>query len=192
MTGVHRLQHVERLGAADLTHQDAVGSHSQAVAQQLPDGQLALALDVGGTVLERDHVRVIDLQLGRVLDGDHALVVRDEARDDVEARGLAGPGAAGDQDVHSTQDGSLQELRHRGAEAALAREVVHSKHRVLELPDRQRRTVNGGGPDDRVDAAPIRKPRVDHRVEAIDVPAGGRDHAPDRLEQLVLVVEANL
>src|SRR5205085_6908445 len=110
----------------------------QAVAQQLPDGQLALALDVWGTVLERDHVRVIDLQLGRVLDGDHALVVRDEARDDVEARGLTGARAARDQDVHSTQDGGLQELRHRGAEAALAGEIVHAKHRVFEFANRQR------------------------------------------------------
>ena len=103
VAGVHRLQHVQRLGAADLADEDAVGSHSQAVAKQLPDGELALAFHVGWTVLERDDVGVIDLQLGCVFDGDHALVVRDEARDDVERRGLAGAGSAGDQDVHAPQ-----------------------------------------------------------------------------------------
>ena len=88
VTGVHRLQHVEGLSAADLTDQDAVGAHPEAVAEELPDGQLAPPLNVGGAVLESDDVRVVDLQLGRVLDRDHALVVRDEPRDHVERGGL--------------------------------------------------------------------------------------------------------
>jgi len=86
---VHRLQHVQRFGAANLTDEDAVRAHSKAVAQQLADGQLTLAFDVGRPVLEGDDVRVVDLQLGRVFDRDHALVVRDEAGDDVQGRRLA-------------------------------------------------------------------------------------------------------
>src|SRR6202049_4058623 len=52
--------------------------------------------------------------------------------------------------------------------------------------------MNRGGPDDGVDAAAIRKARVHHRVETIDVPARGGDHAPDRLQELVLVLEPDV
>ena len=192
VAGVHGLQHVEGLGAAHLTDQDPVGAHSEAVAQKLPDGELALALDVGRPVLQRDHVRVVDLQLGRVLDRDHTLVVRDEARDHVEGRRLARPGAARDQDVHAAEHGGLEELRHGGAEASLAGEVLHAEHGVLELADGQRCAVYRGGADDRVDAAAVWQPGVDHGVQAVDVAAGGRHHAADRLEELVLVLEPNV
>ena len=192
VAGVHRLQHVQGLGAADLAHQDAVGPHAEAVAQQLPDRELALALDVRRAVLEGDDVRVVDLQLGRVLDGDHALVVRDEARDHVERRRLAGAGAAGDEDVHAPEHRGLEKLRHGRAEAALVLQVLDAEDRVLELADRQRRAVDRGRPDDGVDAASVRQAGVDHRVEAVDVAAGRRHHAPDGLQQLVLVLEADL
>ena len=46
VAGVHRLEHVERLGAADLADDDAVGPHAQRVAHQVADRDLALALDV--------------------------------------------------------------------------------------------------------------------------------------------------
>ena len=51
VAGRHRLEHVEGLAAADLTDDDAVGAHAQGVADQVADGDLALALDVrrGGT-----------------------------------------------------------------------------------------------------------------------------------------------
>ena len=60
---------------------------------------LALAFDVGRAGLEPHHVRLLQHELGRVLDGDDALVGRDVAREDVEQRGLAGAGAAGHQHV---------------------------------------------------------------------------------------------
>ena len=71
-------------------------------------------------------------------------------------------------------------------------EVVDPEDGVLELADRQRRTVDRGRPDDRVDAAAVRQSRVDHRVEAVDVAAGRSDHAADGFEQLVLVLEADV
>ena len=37
VAGVHGLEHVERLGAADLAHDDAVGPHAQRVADELAD-----------------------------------------------------------------------------------------------------------------------------------------------------------
>jgi hypothetical protein len=89
----------KRLGAAHLAQDDAVGPHAQRVAHQRALVHLALALDVGRAGLQPHHVRLLQLQLGRVLDGDDALVVRDERRQDVQQRRLAGAGAARDQDV---------------------------------------------------------------------------------------------
>ena len=94
VAGVHRLQHIQGLAAADLADDDPVGAHAEAVANQLADRQLALPLHVGRAVLERDHVWVLDLELGRVLDRDDALHFGDVRREDVQCGGLAGAGAA--------------------------------------------------------------------------------------------------
>src|SRR5664280_1095983 len=44
---VHRPEHVQRLAAAALSHDDPVGPHPQGVPDQLADRDLALAFDVG-------------------------------------------------------------------------------------------------------------------------------------------------
>src|SRR5713101_2948561 len=72
------------------------------------------------------------------------------------------------------------------------REVFHAQDRVLELADGERGAMDGRRPDDRVDTASVRETGVHHGVEAVDVPARGGDHAADRLEQLVLVLEPDL
>src|SRR5207247_9047031 len=109
--GVDRLQDVQRLLAADLCDGYPVGAHSQAVAQQLADRQLALAFDVRWTMFEGDDVGVVDLQLRRVRDRDHALVVRYEPRDHVPRPALARPGAGREKDGHAARQRRLQDLR---------------------------------------------------------------------------------
>ena len=47
MPGVHRLQHVEGLCAADLADDDAVGAHAQRVAHELALPDLTNSFDVG-------------------------------------------------------------------------------------------------------------------------------------------------
>ena len=89
MARVHRLEHVERFAAAALADDDAVGAHAEGVLHEIADRVLALPLHVGGARLERDDVRLAELELGGVLDRDDALVGRDGAREDVEERGLA-------------------------------------------------------------------------------------------------------
>src|SRR5262249_41705737 len=61
VTGVHRLQHVERLARPDLADDDAVRPHAQRVLDQIPLADLALALDVGGPRLEPDDVTLLEL-----------------------------------------------------------------------------------------------------------------------------------
>ena len=68
------------------------------------------ALDVRRAGLEAHHVLLVELQLDRVLDRDDALVAGNEARQHVEQRGLAGAGAAGDEDVETALDHARQQL----------------------------------------------------------------------------------
>ena len=73
MAGVHGLEHVDRLRPATLTHDDPVGPHSQGVDQEQPLRHLAMALDVGRPGLQPHHVGLLQLEFGRVLDGDDPL-----------------------------------------------------------------------------------------------------------------------
>ena len=105
---VHRLQHVERLGAANLADDDAVGPHAQGVADEVADRDFALALDVRRARLEPEHVPLVELQLGGVLDRDDPLVVRDRGRERVQQRRLARARAARDQDVQLRLDAAAR------------------------------------------------------------------------------------
>ena len=81
---VHRLEHVQRLGAANLADDDPVRPHAQRVADELADPHLALALDVRRAGLEADPVLLLELELGCVLDRDDALRLGDEGRQRVQ------------------------------------------------------------------------------------------------------------
>ncbi|MGC4064101.1 MAG: hypothetical protein QM784_05560 [Polyangiaceae bacterium] len=67
-------------GSAHLAHDDPLGTHTQAVLDEIAHGDLALALEVGRARFETHHVRLLELELGRVLAGDDALVVVDACR----------------------------------------------------------------------------------------------------------------
>ena len=79
MAGVHRLEHVERLGSADLADDDAVGPHAQRVAHEVADRDLAVAFGVLDARLQPQHVLLVELELGRLLDRDEPIVLRDGA-----------------------------------------------------------------------------------------------------------------
>ena len=72
VSGVHRLQHVERLSAADLAHDDPIGPHAERVDDQIAGGDPAPTFDVRRPRLHADDVLLIENQLGRVFDGDDA------------------------------------------------------------------------------------------------------------------------
>jgi hypothetical protein len=86
--------HVERLAAADLAHDDAIGTHAERVADQVALRDLAAALEAGDPRLQAHHVRLLQLQLRRVLDRHDALADVDQPRQRVQQSGLAGTGAA--------------------------------------------------------------------------------------------------
>ena len=69
----HRLDEIERLAAAALADDDAIGPHTQRRAQKIADGHGAATLGVGRARLQVDRVRLLQLHLGRVFDDDDAL-----------------------------------------------------------------------------------------------------------------------
>ena len=107
-----------------LADDDPVGPHTERVDQQHALRHLALALDVGRPGLQPHDVRLAELELGRVLDGDDPLGGRDVGREDVEQRRLARAGAAGDQDVEPRLHRRLEELEHRLGEGLEPQQVL--------------------------------------------------------------------
>jgi hypothetical protein len=74
VTGVHRLQHVQRFGAAALADDDAVRTHTQTVLHQVALSHFSLAFHVHRPGFQTDHVRLLQLQFGGVFNRDDALV----------------------------------------------------------------------------------------------------------------------
>ncbi len=189
VTGVHRLQHVERFFASDLADHDAVGAHTQGVDEQLPLPDRALAFDVRRTRLEPRDVLLVQLELGRVFDRDDALALGDEARQHVEQRRLAGARAAADERVQPRADADFEELEHRARQRADGDEVLGAQALGRKTADREQRAVDRERRDDRVDTGTIRQARVDHRRAVVDAPADAADDAVDDAHQVLVVLE---
>ena len=149
---VHRLEHVERLGAADLADDDPIGPHAQRVPDEVADRDLAFALDVLRAGLEADHVPLGELELGRVLDRDDPVAVGNCRRQRVQECGLARPRAARDEDVELGADAVLEELRRLFRKRPDLDQLRKREAVLRELADRQQRPREAERRDDRVDA----------------------------------------
>src|SRR5215470_1021925 len=99
MARVHRLQKIERFVAADLADDDAFRTHAQTIAYQFAHCDPPLPFKIGRTSFQAYDVRLLQLQLGRVLASDDALIRIDITSQTIQQRGLARSGAAGDQDI---------------------------------------------------------------------------------------------
>ena len=191
MAGVHRLQQVEHFGSAHLADDDALGPHAQAVLDEVAHGHLALAFKIGRARFEAHHMRLLQLQFGRVLAGDDALVAVDIVGQAVEQRRLAGTGAAGDDDVaaHAADD-----LQHLGAflrDRAEPDELVEGQLVLLELADGERGAIDCERRRDHVDARAVRQARIADRARFVDAPADLADDALADIEKLLVVAEAD-
>src|SRR5262249_50951073 len=110
VASVHGLQHVEGFLTADFADDDAVGTHTQAVDEQLALAHGPVTFEVRGTGFEARHVRLLQLQFGGVFDGDDALFSGDKHGERVEQRGLTGTGTAHDDDVEASLNRGLEQL----------------------------------------------------------------------------------
>jgi hypothetical protein len=149
----HRLEHVQRLAAADLADDDPVRAHPQRVAHEIADGDLALTLDVRRPRLEGDHVGFRQPQLGGVLDRDESFVVGDRRGEDPEHRGLPAARAAAHDDVGATTNAREQEP-HRARPDRTALDEPGRRDRCRrELADGECWTAEREGRHDRVNRA---------------------------------------
>ena len=189
LTGRHGLEHVQRLAGTALPDDDAVGAHVQGVAQQVPDRDLARALDVRRARLERHDVDLTELQLRGVLDRDDPLVLGDERGQDVEGRRLARARAAGHEDIQPGPDAGVQEVEHLGRRRAEPDEVVHRDWLGWKLPDGDDRPDQRERFDDRIHAGTVGQPRVDPRARGIDAPSKRRDDPVDDAQDVLVVQE---
>ena len=68
MPGIHSLEHIECFFAAHLADHDSIGTHTQAVDDQLPLTDCPFAFDIGWAGFQTDDVLLPQLQFGRVFD----------------------------------------------------------------------------------------------------------------------------
>ncbi len=163
MAGVHGLQEVERLGATDFADDDPLGTHTQAVLDEITHGDHAFAFDVGGARFEANHVRLLQLKFGRVLAGDDTFVGIDRRGQAVQQRRLAGTGTAGDDDVAADPADDLEDGLHFRGNGAIPQQLIEGQLVLLELSNGERRPVDGERRGDDVDAAAVGKAGVADR-----------------------------
>ena len=142
MPRIHRLQHVERFLAAAFADDDPVGAHAQRVLQEIAHRDLAGAFEIGGAGFQADDMRLLQLQLGGILDRHGALGMLDHARQRVEERCLARSGAARDQDIAPRFDDRFEHLRDRARHAAVRNQSLHIDRHPRELADREQGPVD--------------------------------------------------
>ena len=132
---------------------------------------------------------LLELELGRVLDGDDALVGGDEGGQHVQRGGLAGAGTAGDDDVEPPAHAGVEEVGRAVAQRAELDQVVDRQRVGGELSDGQRAAVDRQRRHDGVHAAAVGEAGVDHGGGLVDATADARDDLVDRAAQVRLVLE---
>ena len=177
VTRIHGLQHIEGFGTANFADQDAVGTHAKTVANQIALRDLAAPFRVGHARFQRDDVRMLQDEFGRIFDGYEAFVGGDGARQGVEHRRLSGTGTARDQEADPSLHGGGEEFYHFRNDRTIGGKIVELQRTGTKSTNRH------GGPFDRqrrndgVNARPIGQAGVDHRADFVDTPANTRNDA---------------
>ena len=141
----------------------AAGPHPQALLDQVAEPDLAGALEPCLPGLHRHPVGVGEAQLEDLLGADHPVAAGDRGGQAVEHGGLAGLGAAGDQDVEAGAHGRLEERGRRRGEAAEVDEVVQPGGADHELADVDRREAAADPLEHDVQPVALGQHRVDER-----------------------------
>src|SRR6185312_9226280 len=191
VAGVHGLQHVEGLFAAALAEDDAVGAHAQRVLDELTLANFTFALNAWRASLHAPDMRLLQLQFGGVLDGDEALLFRDERGQRVEHRGFAGAGAAGNDGGDARLYRRGQQFGHRRTDRANLDKLAEIERLLGKFADRDERAVDADRAYRDVDARTILQARVAKWMRFIDAAADGGNDLVDDPQQMILVLEAD-
>ncbi len=191
VAGVHRLQHVEGFLAAALAEDDAVGPHAQRVLHQFALTDFALAFDIGRPRFHAADMRLLQLKLGGVFDGDQALFFRDEGGQRIEHGGLAGAGAAGNDRGDARLHRRPEQLGHRRTQRADFHQPAEVERLLGKFADRDQGAVDADRPHRHVDARAVLQARVAKRMRFVDAAADRGHDFIDDAQQVILVLEAH-
>ena len=186
---VHRLQHIERFIRPDFSQDDSIRTHSQAVADQGALRHFAFAFYVCHSGLKPHHMILAKLELGRVLNRDDPFRGGDEAGEQIQHRGFAGPGSSRDHHTQARLYDPGQQLTDAGGQRAHPDQILQGQHVLVELADGESRTVDGERRHNGVDPRSIGKPRIDHRRGFVDAPSDCRHDLFDDLTQMRVVAK---
>jgi hypothetical protein len=106
-------------------------------------------------------MRLLELKLCGILDGDDALTMGNEYREDIEERGFARAGPARDENVESRTDDGLERFGDGRRDSLEPQEIVDGQFLDAEFPDGEDRTVDRERRYDRVTREPSQS-CIDH------------------------------
>ena len=182
---VERDQQVEALLLAHLTDDEPVGPHPQGFLDQPAQGDLAGALQVRLPGLHGHRVGQRQLKFEDLLDRDDPFGCRDGRAQSVEQSGLAGLGAAGDQDVQPGGHRGLQESGGLLGQGAQPDEFGQSRHGDDELADVDGQMPPGDARDHHMQSRAIGKLGVHERLAQVQPAAGQPQHPFDQVGNLL-------
>ena len=171
MAGVHRLQQVERLGSAHFAHDDAFGTHTQTVPDEVAHGDLALPFEVGRAGFQTHHMGLLQLKFGGVFAGDDALVGVDIGGQQFSSVVLPEPVPPEIRTLQRQRPITCEHARAFGRDRAEADQVLELQLVLAELTNGERGAVERQRRRDDVDAGAVGQTRVADRRAFVDAAA---------------------
>ena len=192
VTRVHGVQHVQRLGPTRFAHDDAVRAHTEGVDHQVALRNRARAFDVDRARFEAHHVRLLELQLGRILDGDDALLLRDKAGERVEHGGLTRARSARDHHVEAGFHAAAEKIQHPCGESIVLEQIFRREDFLSVTADRDHRPDQGQRRNHGADTRSVGKARVHDGRRIVNAAADRRNNALDNQANVVRILETDI
>ncbi|MCY1516461.1 hypothetical protein D9M68_510940 [compost metagenome] len=135
---------------------------------------------------------LLQLQFGRVFDGDDAFVMRDETGQHIEHGGLAGAGTARDQHIQTPAHDRLEHQRDGRRQGTHLDQAFAAQEIDREATDRQARPVDGKGRDDGIDPRTILESRIHQGRGLVDASTQAGDDAIDDVQEVLVITKAHI
>ena len=189
MAGAHGLQNFDRFVRAHFAQNYAVGPHSECVAQKVAGADFARAVYCRGARFHSHHMRHLQSEFRGVFNGDDALLGAGIGTHHIEKRGLAGAGAARNENVAARAHRSGEIAQAFGAEGAIAHQVLAGEGHIAEFADRDMGAVQCHGWDHDIEARSVGQPSIDVRIGFVHPPPDRGDDALNDVHQMVEIAE---
>ena len=190
--GIHGLEHIEGFFAADLAHDNAVGTHAQAVDQQLPLLDSALPFNIGRPGFKAHNVFLRQAKFGGVFNRHDAFIAWNVLRKNVQKGGFAGAGAPGDENADPGFYRRAKHLHHFRRDALELNQLIGCQGACPEAANGHGRSVQRQGWNDGIHARAVGQSGIDHRRGFIHPAAHARHDPVDDLQQVAIVAKRRI